>query len=353
MGAARRVDGTILLFLLQDGITNGAIYALLGIGTVLIFAVTRVIFVPQGELVAFGALTFALLEDGRVPGTVWLTAAFGVAAFAADVIAALAAPNGAGRLGRSAAVNLLPPALLVGLTFAVAGRGLGAGVHLLVSLALVTPLGPYIYRLAFQPIAAAPILTLLIAAVGVHLALVGFGLVCFGAEGLRAPSLSDVSLDLGPLPVSGQSLFIYGFTVAAIAGLALFFERSLWGKALRATAVNRLGARLVGIRSARAGGLAFTLAALIAALSGVLIAPATTVYYDTGFIIGLKGFVAAIVGALASYPVTAVAAVGVGVVEAFASFLASDLKEVIVFLMIIPVLVWRSLTHPHLEEDEE
>lgn len=347
------MDGTILLFLIQDGITNGAIYALLGIGTVLIFAVTRVIFVPQGELVAFGALTFALLEAGRVPGTVWLTAAFGATAFVADAVAASGRTETAARLGRSAVANLLPPALLVIATYAIAGRGLGAGAHLLLSLALVTPLGPYIYRLAFQPIASASILTLLIAAVGVHLALVGFGLVFFGAEGLRAPSLADFSLDLGPLPVTGQSLFIYGFTLISIIALWLFFERSLWGKALRATAVNRLGARLVGIRTSRSGTLAFALAALIAALSGVLIAPATTVYYDTGFLIGLKGFIAAIVGALASYPATALAAIGVGIVEAFASFLASEIKEVIVFLLIIPVLVWRSLTHPHLEEEDE
>jgi branched-chain amino acid transport system permease protein len=347
------VDGTILLFLIQDGITNGAIYALLGIGTVLIFAVTRVIFVPQGELVAFGALTFALLEDGRIPGTVWLTAAFGVAAFAADMITWLARREGFGRLGPRVALNLVPPVVLIAATYAIAGHGLGSGVHLLLSLALVTPLGPYIYRLAFQPIASASILTLLIAAVGVHLALVGFGLVCFGAEGLRAPSLADFSIDVGPLPVTAQSLFIYGFTIVAIVALWLFFGRSLWGKALRATAVNRLGARLVGIRTSRTGALAFALAALVAALSGVLIAPATTVYYDTGFLIGLKGFVAAIVGALASYPVTALAAIGVGIVEAFASFLISDLKEVVVFLLIIPVLVWRSLTHVHLEEEEE
>ena len=66
------MDGTILLFLLQDGITNGAIYALLGIALVLVFAVTKVIFIPQGEFVAFGALTYAALEGGKLPGTVWL-----------------------------------------------------------------------------------------------------------------------------------------------------------------------------------------------------------------------------------------------------------------------------------------
>ena len=66
------MDFSIAAILGLDGVTNGAIYALLAIALVLVFAVTRVIFIPQGEYVAFGALTMALLQDGRVPGTVWL-----------------------------------------------------------------------------------------------------------------------------------------------------------------------------------------------------------------------------------------------------------------------------------------
>src|SRR3546814_11382624 len=77
--------------------------------------------------------------------------------------------------------------------------------------------------------------------------------------------------------------------------------------------------------------LTFTLAAAIGALSGMLIAPVTTVYYDTGFLIGLKGFVAAIFGGLISYPVAAGGALFVGILEAFSSFWASAYKEVIVF----------------------
>ena len=65
------MDSTIASILLVDGLTNGAIYALLGMTTVLLFAVTRVIFIPQGELVAFGALTVGMLQLGQVPGTVW------------------------------------------------------------------------------------------------------------------------------------------------------------------------------------------------------------------------------------------------------------------------------------------
>ncbi len=79
------MDGTILLFLLQDGVTNGAIYALLGLALVLVFAVTRVILIPQGEFVTYGALTYAMLAVGRVPGTVWLAVLMGAVAFVIDL----------------------------------------------------------------------------------------------------------------------------------------------------------------------------------------------------------------------------------------------------------------------------
>ncbi|MCB1983185.1 MAG: branched-chain amino acid ABC transporter permease, partial [Rhodoferax sp.] len=194
------------------------------------------------------------------------------------------------------------------------------------------------------------VLVLLIVSVGVHFALVGLGLFFFGAEGFRNPSFWDARFELGPLMLSGQTLIIFAVSIGLIVGLWLFFDKSLAGKALRATAVNRLGARLMGISSASAGRLSFTMAAFIGALSGLLIGPSTTVFYDTGFLIGLKGFVAAVFAGLASYPLALVGALGVGLLEAFGSFWASAYKEVIVFAAILPVLLWRSLRDPHHEE---
>jgi len=89
----------------------------------------------------------------------------------------------------------------------------------------------------------------------------------------------------------------------------------------------------------------------LCAFAGVLIGPFTTVYYDSGFLVSLKGFVGAIIGGLVSYPLAAAGAMFVGQVEAFASFWASGFKEVIVFTLIIPVLLWRSLTTQHQEEE--
>ena len=165
------------------------------------------------------------------------------------------------------------------------------------------------------------------------------------------PSVTAALDTVGPLRFTGQSIAVYGVTIAFMIGLWLFFGTTLMGKALRATAVNRLGARLVGIRTTLSGQIAFLLAAVIGAISGILIVPITTLYYDTGFLIGLKGFIAAIIGGLVSYPLTAVAALVVGAVEAFSSFYASNFKEVIVFTLIIPVLVLRSLAAPEVEEE--
>lgn len=351
-GGALGLNSTILLFLIQDGITNGAIYALLGLALVLVFAVTRVILIPQGEFVTYGALTYASLSAGQVPGTVSLAAAMGVVAFAMDVYGSRRSLN-ARRLARSAALNIALPLGIVGLTYLLAGQQTHIAVNIALSLLIVAAIGLSLYRVVFQPLAHTSVLVLLIASVGAHLALQGFGLVFFGAEGQRGPPISTAAFTIGPLRFTGQSITVYAITAAFIAALWLFFGYSLYGKALRATAVNRLGARLVGIRTSLSGQIAFLLASVIGALSGILIVPITTLYYDTGFLIGLKGFIAAIIGGLVSYPLAAIAALLVGTVEAFSSFYASNFKEVIVFTLILPVLLLRSLAAPEVEEEKD
>ena len=352
MGERPALNTTILLFLLQDGITNGAIYALLGLALVLVFAVTRVILIPQGEFITFGALTYASLSAGQMPGTIKLAVAMGVVAFAFDLFTFRRALQ-AKRVLRSLAVNIAFPLAIWGVMLALSGKPSNIAVNIALSLLIVAAIGLYLYRIAYQPIAHTSVLVLLIASVGCHLALQGFGLVFFGAEGQRGPALSTDAITIGALRFTGQSIAVYGITIALIIGLWLFFGYTLYGKALRATAVNRLGARLAGIRTTLSGQLAFLLASIIGAISGILIVPITTLYYDTGFLIGLKGFVAAIIGGLVSYPITAAAAILVGCVEAFSSFYASNYKEVIVFTLILPVLVLRSLAAPEVEEEKD
>lgn len=346
------MNTTIALFLLQDGITNGAIYALLGLALVLVFAVTRVILIPQGEFVTYGALTYATLASGQVPGTARLAVVMGFVAFVLDLVMNRRRLRAAFLL-RSFALNAVLPVAILALTLALAGKTTPIAVDIALSLLIVGAIGLFLYRIAFAPIAHTSVLVLLIAAVGCHLALQGIGLVFFGAEGQRGPPLSNAAFTVAPLRFTGQSLAVYAATLALIAALWLLFSFTLYGKALRATAVNRLGARLVGIRTALSGQIAFLLASVIGAISGILIVPITTLYYDTGFLIGLKGFVAAIIGGLVSYPLTAIAALVVGSVEAFSSFYASNFKEVIVFALIIPVLLLRSLATPAVEEDSD
>ena len=343
------MDFNIASILALDGATNGAVYALLALATVLVFAVTRIIFIPQGEFVAFGALTLAMFQAGKVPGTVWFLLILAGAAAVADLVDGLKHHHSAGRIGRQLLRTLACPLLVSAVAVWAAPRQLAMPLQAVLTLALVTPFGGLIYRLAYESLADASALVLLIVSVGVHFALVGLGLYFFGAEGFRNPSFWDMRLSLGPVTLSGQTLFIFAASVALIVLLWLFFERSLHGKALRATAVNRLGARLMGISSNAAGRSTLTVAAFIGALSGLLIGPTTTIFYDSGFLIGLKGFVAAVFAGLSSYPLALLGAMLVGLVESFGSFYASAFKEVIVFGSIIPVLLWRSLRDPHHE----
>ena len=138
--------------------------------------------------------------------------------------------------------------------------------------------------------------------------------------------------------VALKNLVDFGLTTV----LFWAFGYTFWGRALRATAVNQLGARIVGLSTQRAGEASFTLAAAIGALSGILIGSTTTLYYDTGFLIGLKGFVAAVIGGLSSFPGALVGAVLIGLVESFGSFWSSAFKEAIVFGAVVPILLFRS-----------
>src|SRR3546814_5949617 len=106
----------------------------------------------------------------------------------------------------------------------------------------------------------ASVLVWLIIAVALHFAMTGLGRVFFGAEGWRTPPLREGSVQMGPVAWTAQTFAVLGVCVILILALWLFFSRTLYGRALRATAVNRRGARLVGISTRMAGSLTFPLA---------------------------------------------------------------------------------------------
>src|SRR6201987_5539354 len=168
-GERPALNTTIMLFLIQDGITNGAIYALLGLALVLVFAVTRVILIPQGEFVTYGALTYASLMSGQMPGTAKLALAMGVAAFAFDLYAIRRALHWP-RIARAFVVNVVLPAIVLLVTLWAASHRVPIPVAVLLSLVIVASIGLFLYRLAFQPLAHTSVLGLLIASVGAHFA---------------------------------------------------------------------------------------------------------------------------------------------------------------------------------------
>jgi len=344
------MDLSIAGILTLDGLTNGAIYALLGVGIVLVFTVTRIIFIPQGEFVAYGALTLAIFQTGEVPGTVWLLLILAVVAALMELVSTWRHRGRIAPALKAAAGVLALPAVVCAVSVWAAPRNPPLAVQALLALAIVTAHGPLVYRVAYQSLAGASSLVLLIVSVGVHFAMTGLGLLLFGAEGFRNRPFWDERWSISTLNISGQTIIIFMASAALIVMLRLYFERALYGKALRATAVNRLGARLMGISTQAAGQITFAIAALIGGLSGLLIGPTTTIFYDSGFLIGLKGFVVGVIAGLASYPGALAGALGVGVIESFGAFWASPFKEVIVFTIVLPVLLWRSLGSHSSEE---
>jgi branched-chain amino acid transport system permease protein len=288
--------------------------------------------------------------EHTVPGTVWLLLLMALGVSIQSLAESIRLGASAAQVVKATLSPLVLPVLVSGVSIALAPQDIPLWSQVLLSLTLETALGPLLYRLAYQSLESSTPLVLLIVSVGVHFALTGLALLFFGPEGYRNPAFWDDRLEVAGVPINGQALIIFGAALVFILALWFFFGNTLFGKALRATAINRNGARLMGISSHTAGQLTFTLAAFIGALSGLLIGPTTTVLFDSGFLIGLKGFVAAVIAGLGSYPGALLVALGVGLVEAFSSFWASAFKEVVVFALILPALWLRSR---HATDDDE
>ena len=342
----------IALILGVDGLASGAVYLLAGLGLVLIFSVTRVVFVPFGDIAVYAALSIAAFETGRTPPTIALVAILAAFALAVEIVSLLRRHETA-KIPRAVLMYGLLPALPCALAALLVGRAVPHPLLVVAAILLVVPIAPLVARLALQPIADASMLVLLIASIALHYLLSGLGLLFFGPEGSRTLPLADGAISIGDFTISGQVLLMLASALILSVLFFVAFERTVTGKALRATAVNRIGARLVGIRPARTAMLAYGLASLLAGFVGAMVGPATTIYYDSGFLLSLKAFVAAIIGGLVSYPLTAIGALAVGMVESFGSFFSGALKDVIVFGLLIPVLLLRSALVRHADEEAE
>jgi len=271
---------------LFSGLTVGAIYAMVGVGFAIIYNASQVINFAQGEFVMIGGMA-----------TVALTANAG-----------------------------LPLALAVPLAIAIAA---------LTGIAL--------QKFAIEPSRGASVATVIIITIGASIFIRGVAEVVLGKNDHTLASFSgDEPLRIGGATLLPQSLWVLGALVAVALGLKLFFDRTRVGKAMLATAQNRLAAQLVGIEVSRIMLLSFGLSAALGALAGLLTAPITLTRYDVGIMLGLKGFCAAILGGLGSAWGALVGGLLLGLVEQLsAGYLSSAYKDAVAFVIILGVLFVR------------
>jgi branched-chain amino acid transport system permease protein len=267
---------------LFSGITVGATYALAALGFTLIYNASNVINFAQGEFIMLGGMLAVYFTQAGLP---------------------------------------LPAALL---------------------LAILIPavVGVLVEKLAIEPVKGAETVTLIIITIGASLVIRGLTAVIFGKNTYSLPAFSGDE----PIPVLGatlmpQSLWVLGVTAVVVVALWYFFNRTLQGKAMLATSYNRLAAELVGINTGWVLFMSFAMSAALGALGGILITPITLTSYDVGIMLGLKGFVAAVVGGLGNGLGAVVGGLLVGILEAMgAGYISSAYKDAIPFVLILLIL---------------
>ncbi len=268
----------VLQYLLS-GLVVGGIYALIGLGFVIVYSVTRVINFAQGEFAMLGALVMVTLTDRGIP---------------------------------------MPVGFLLA---ALGGCGIGALLE----------------GAAIHPVRRGSALTLLIITIGASIVIRGAALLVWGTDPLPLPAFTGgPPLQIGGAIIVRQGLWVLAVALAIFAGLWAFFTRTYAGKAVQACAIHPTASRLMGIRVDRMFLLAFTLAGGLGAVAGIVIAPITYATYDMGLMLGLKGFVAAVVGGLVSPPGAIVGGFLLGILESLtAGLVSSGYKDAVAFLILI------------------
>ncbi len=276
---------------LISGLTQGCIYALIGLGFTIVFSVTGVINFAQGEFVMLGGMLSYFL-------------------------------------GKSAGLSVLPA--------------------LLVSVIIATAIGAVLYLMAIRPARRASDVTLIIITIGASIFITGIASQLWGPDPVAPPYFTgDGSLSVLGASVHYQALWIIGTTLVVSVLLHLFFSRTMIGKALKASAMNRTAAGLVGVNTKTMSLIAFALAAALGGLGGVVIAPLNLTSYSVGSMLGLKGFVAASIGGFRSHAVTILGGIALGVVESVTVALSwgpftSAYKEAIALVVLLLILLARS-----------
>lgn len=266
-----------------SGITVGSVYALVALGFTIIYNASDVVNFAQGEFVMLGGMvTVALLAAG-VP---------------------------------------LPAAALTAV-------GIGALI------------GVLLHRMAIEPARGASPVALIIITIGASIFIRGVAQVAFDKQFHKLPAFSgDTPFDLLGASILPQSLWVLGGAAAIVIGLHAGFDRTIVGKAVAATAANRLAACLVGINTKSMMTLSFALAGAIGAIAGILITPITLTNYNVGTLLALKGFAAAMLGGIGNPLGAVMGGLLLGLSEAFAAgYLSSSYKDGIAFIVILFILL--------------
>lgn len=275
----------LYLQFLFSGLTLGSIYALIALALVTTYNITGILNMAQGEFVALGALTACTLYS--------------------------------------------------------AGFSLPASFFL--SVIVTAVVGGLVERLAINPVRNASSITLIIITIGVSIMIRGLALLIWGTNPYTLPAFTQG----GPLKVLGaavntQSIWVFGLLIVTVTGLFAFMEKTYWGKAVRACVINRMAAKLMGINPYILSLMAFVVSGALGAAAGVFITPITLATYDMGFSLGLKGFVAAIIGGINNVGGAIIGGLLLGVLEIFgAGLISSGFKDAVALIVLIIVLLLR------------
>jgi branched-chain amino acid transport system permease protein len=271
---------------LVSGLSTGAIYALIGIGFAIIYNSTEIINFAQGELVMLGGMfTLCFLNLLQLP---------------------------------------LPLAIIL-------------------AVLATTAVGVLFERLTIRPLTSPTPLTLIIITIGGSILIRGITMMIGGKDTHALPAFSGSDpIQIGSATILPQHLWIFALTALAIGVNKLFFQYTITGKAMRACAVNRRAAGLVGIDVRKMVLFSFAISASLGSLAGIIVAPLTMTSYDVGVMLGLKGFCAAIIGGLSGGIGTVLGGLILGVLEALgAGLISSGYKDAIAFVILLLILFIR------------
>lgn len=234
-------------------------------------------------------------------------------------------------------------AAMLGYTFAVT-FGFPLWVAIPVAVGLTTLggmiLGNFTFVPALERLSTANILML---TAGLLTMIQGFTLVIWGSQPYAMPPFSgEAPLVFGPIRLPSQSIWVFGSTAVCICGLWLLITRTKLGRALRACAENPTAASLMGVEVRRMTLLSFGLATFIAAIAGVMVAPTTSLQFDTGGLFTISGFIAAVIGGITSFPGAVIGGVFLGLATQIATaYISSLFSTAIALVALLAILVWR------------